>query len=302
MANKTAKCTCCNNVFYTVDMVQTEMPNRGNRNAYMCVACATRNRNYHTNNNVLQGKAKANMVGAGIELETSYSNEYARNIMFEYGFIPTHDGSLSSDGAGSRYGDWDGNACEYVSGIMQGLNKASKFCDTLQTLIDNNHVRINESCGTHFHVSVNAMKNGNGEQVYIGYIQRFYHSLFTPLCNAMKANPEKTTAMFGRYFSNWAKTVHADSYCGDRYNFINVTNDSNIEFRLNKFVNAKQYQNLMKMEVEMVQAIVKNFCEHFNDEPKDNRRYANKTEYRKHKANVTAGKLVKIFEKYSANI
>ena len=52
----------------------------------------------------------------------------------------------------------------------------------------------------------------------------------------------------------------------------------------------------------MVQAIVTNFCEHFNDEPKDKRRYATKTAYRKHKAQTTAKKLVKIFEKYAHNI
>jgi hypothetical protein len=53
------------------------------------------------------------------------------------------------------------------------------------------------------------------------------------------------------------------------------------------------------MEVEMVQAVVTNFCEHFNDEKIDSRRYKNMTEYRKHKASMTAKKLVKIFEKYS---
>lgn len=299
---KTAKCTCCNSVFFTNDMVKTPMAKRGMANAYMCQNCATQNRNYHTSNNVLQGKAKVNQVFIGIELETSYTNEYARNTIFEYGLIPTHDCSLNSDGFGSRYG-WDGNACEYVTGIMQGLNIASKMAVTIEKLMQDDHLKINDSCGTHFHVSINSMKDSNGEKTYIGYIQRFYHSLFVPLCEAMKANPEATQKLFGRYFnSHYAKTIHADSYCGDRYNFINVTNDSNIEFRLNKFQNAKQFQNLMKMEVEMVQAIVTNFCEHFNDEKIDHRRYENMTAYRKHKASMTAGKLVKIFEKYSAKI
>ena len=74
--------------------------------------------------------------------------------------------------------------------------------------------------------------------------------------------------------------------------------DSNIEFRLNKFVSAEQYQKLMHMEVEMTQCIVKNFCEHFDDTPKDSRRYPTKTAYRKHKADVTANKLIKIFREY----
>lgn len=298
---KFAKCTCCGAVNYVDSMVKTAMPKRGNAAAYMCESCARQNRSYHTSNNVMQGVTKVNAVGCGIEFETSYTDEYARNIMFEYGFIPTHDCSLVSEGRGGRYG-YDGNTCEYVSGIMQGLNIASKFAVTVENLMNENHLKINDSCGTHFHVSVNAMKDAAGEQVYMGYIQRFYHSLFIPLTEVMKANPAATKAVFGRYFNeHYAKTIHADSYCGDRYNFINVTNNSNIEFRLNKFQNAKQFQNLMKMEVEMTKAIVTNFCEHFNDSEIDNRRYPTMTAYRKHKASMTAGKLVKIFKKY-ANI
>jgi hypothetical protein len=302
MAKTYAKCTCCGTVNHVSEMVKTEMPNRGGRHAYMCSNCARQNRSYHTSNNVLQGKAKVNAVCVGIEFETSFSDEHARNIMFEYGFIPTHDCSLNSDGNARRYG-YDGNTCEYVSGIMQGLNIASKFAVTAEKLISENHMSVNNSCGTHTHISVDSMKDEHGEKTYIGYIQRFYHSLFVPLSDAMKANPNATEKLFGRYFnSHYAKSINPDSYCGDRYNFINVVNNSNIEFRLNKFVSAKQYQNLIKMEVEMVKCIVTNFCEHFNDTEIDSRRYPNKTAYRKHKADVTAKKLVKLFEKYSANI
>ena len=52
-----------------------------------------------------------------------------------------------------------------------------------------------------------------------------------------------------------------------------------------------------EIEVEVVKCIVTNFCEHFNDSQIDNRRYENMTAYRKHKANVTAQKIVKLFEK-----
>ena len=302
MAKMTAKCTCCGTVDYTANMVKTAMPNRGMAHAYMCGTCATRNRNYHTSNNVLQGKAKVNAIGCGVEFETSYSDEHARNIMFEYGFIPTHDCSLHSDGNGNRYG-WDGNTCEYVSGIMQGLNIVSKFAVTAEKLISEGHMKVNNSCGTHFHVSVDSMKDDNGQQTYMGYIQRFYHSLFVPLSNAMRDNPEKTKAIFGRYFdSHYAMAVSMNSSAQSRYNFINVTNHSNIEFRLNRFVSAKQFQELVKMETEMTKAIVTNFCEHFNDTDIDSRRYENRTAYRKHKAQVTANKLVKIFLKYSENV
>jgi hypothetical protein len=297
----TAKCTRCGATYSVSDMVGTEMPNRGGRIAYMCNRCASHNSSYHTSNSDLKGKAKVHKVCVGTEHETSYSDEYARNIMFEYGFIPTHDGSLRSDGGGSSYG-WDGNSTEYVSGIMQGLNIISKWAETVEGLIENGHMGLNSTCGTHTHISVDNMKDANGNKTYMGYIQRFYHSLFVPLCEAMQNNQSKTKRVFGRYFTSYASAIDFSTYANDRYNFINVTNDNNIEFRLNKFVSAKQYQNLVKMEVEMTKCIVTNFCEHFMDTPKDTRRYPNKTSYRRHKAQVTAEKLVKIYEKYSANI
>lgn len=288
---KTAKCTCCGTVAFTDTMVKTEMPNRGKRNAYMCRTCASQNRWYHTSNNELQGKAKANAVGVGWELETSFSDDYARNILFEFGMIPTNDSSLY----GSR-------TCEYVSGIQQGLNIGSKMCVTIEKLMQENHLQINDSCGTHFHVSVNSMKDSNGQQTYMGYIKRFYHSLFVPLAKAMRENPEKTKKLFGRTFTGYARDIDESTNAENRYNFINATNNSNIEFRLNKFVSAKQSQAVTKMEVEMVKAIVTNFCEHFNDTDIDTRRYQTKTAYRKHKAQVTANKLVKLFHKYADSI
>lgn len=288
---RNAKCTCCGAVHPVIHMIPTAMPNRGGNNAYMCRECATRNRYYHTSNTELQGKAKANQTGVGWEVETSYSDDYARNILFEYGMIPTNDSSLH----GMR-------TCEYVSGIQQGLNIGSKMCVTIEKLMQDGHLQINDSCGTHFHVSVNSMKDEHGQMVYMGYIRRFYHSLFVPLANAMRNNPEKTKRLFGRNFTGYAMDINENSNAGNRYNFINVTNDSNIEFRLNKFVSAKQAQAVTKMEVEMVKCIVTNFCEHFNDIPRDAMRYPTKTAYRKHKAQVTANKLVKLFEKYSANI
>lgn len=291
MAKTTAKCTCCNREFNVIHMVKTEMPNRGMRNAYMCTDCATRNQHYHTSNNELQGKAKKNSLRVGHELETAYNDDYARNILFEYGCIPTNDSSLH----GMR-------TCEFVTGIQQGLNIGSKMAVTIEKLLRDGHLQINDSCGTHFHVSINNMENANGERVYMGYIRRFYHSLFTPLADAMASDPEKTKKLFGRYFTGYAERINQHSNENSRYNFINVTNDSNIEFRLNRFNNAKQYQALMKMEAKMVETIIANFCEHFNDRPTDTRRHPTRTAYRKHKAQVTANKLVQIFQKTANNL
>lgn len=312
MARNNAKCSRCGGTFPVFGMFGTTSAKRGGQPEYMCADCATHNDYYHTTNHHVVGTDKINMVFVGIENETSYTDDYARNAMFEYFFIPTHDCSIESDGRGNRYGR-DGNTCEYVSGLMKGLNRASKFALTCDRLIADGHMSINDSCGTHFHVSIDSMKDENGEKTYMGYIRRFYHSIFVPLAKAMKENPEKTEKLFGRFFTDhydeygvfvpgYARFIdrNADENC--RYNFINVVNNNNIEFRLNRFVNGKQYQALMKMEVEMVKCIVTNFCEHFNDADFDTRRYPNRTAYRKHKADVTANKLVKLYEKYTANM
>lgn len=301
MARMYAKCSCCGGSFPVVDMVGTISAKRGNQPEYMCADCATNNRQYHATNDKVMGTDKVNDVFVGIESENSFSDEYARNTMFEYGFIPTHDCSLRSDGYGSRYG-WDGNTCEYVSALMKGLNRASKWALTCDRLMADGHLKVNDSCGTHFHVSIDSMKDGNGEKTYMGYIRRFYNSLFVPLCKEMKASPDATKALFGRYFTGYAKEIDMETtqkYHNDRYYFINCMADNNIEFRLNRFVSGKQYQALMKMEVEMVKCVITNFCEHFNDTNIDHRRYENMTAYRKHKASVTAAKLVKIFKKYA---
>jgi hypothetical protein len=291
MARTNAECTRCGRLFEVVDMVGTAMPNRGGNTAYMCRHCAEVNEWYHARNDKNRGVEKKNKVFVGHEYEVSFNDAYARNIMFEFGLIPTNDSSLH----GRR-------TCEFVTGIQSGLNIASKMAATIETLVNGGHLEINDSCGTHFHVSIDSMKDADGNKTYMGYIARFYHSLFVPLCKVMQENPEKTEALFGRYFTGYAHTINTNSDASDRYNFINVTNNSNIEFRLNKFVSAKQMQNLMKMEVKMVETIVTNFCEHFNDTDFDRRRYPTRTAYRKHKADVTAKKLVKLYEKYTANI
>lgn len=291
MARNYANCTCCGGSFSVETMTGTAMPNRGGRMAYMCPTCARQNRYYHTSNTEMQGKAKKNLIFVGWELETSFSDNYARNQLFEYGMIPTNDSSLH----GQR-------TCEYVTGIQQGLNIGSKMCVSIEKLMQENHLQINDTCGTHFHVSIDSMKDGNGQQTYMGYIQRFYHSLFVPLANEMRNNPQKTKKLFGRNFTEYARNIDENTNPNNRYNFINVTNNSNIEFRLNKFVNAKQAQALAKMEVEMVKAIVINFCEHFMDTEWDTRRYEKRTAYRKHKAQVTASKLVKLFHKYADSL
>ncbi len=314
-ANTVAECTRCNRVFDVRSMIPCVSAKRGGNAKYICERCDSTNERYHVSNNAIVGKNYEHKTRVGVEVEASYSDATARNAFFEYDCIATHDGSLDSDGIGCRYASVygsDGNTAEYVTPIMNGLPTASKLALTIQRLVDGGHLKMNDSCGTHFHVSVNNMEDANGNAVYMDYIRRFYNSLFMPLTVHLANHPEYTEKVFGRYFGQyrnpitWTATQEAHN---DRYYYINCMADNNIEFRLNKFVNAKQYQALMKMCIEMTECIVKNFCEHFNDEninvklynriDRNGNKVASKTKYRKHKADVTADKLVKIFQKYA---
>lgn len=313
--NKHANCTRCGLLFDVRSMIPCVSAKRGGNPKYVCERCDRTNERYHVQNNAIVGKDYKHEICTGCEIEASDSDAIARNAFFEYHCIATHDGSLRSDSFGNRYESVygsDGTTAEYVTPIMNGLPTASKLALTMQRLVDGGHLKMNSSCGTHFHVSVNNMKDADGNAVYMSYIRRFYNSLFMPLTVHLANHPEDTEKVFGRYFGQyrhqitWTATQEDHD---DRYYYINCMADNNIEFRLNKFVNAKQYQALMKMCIEMTECIVKNFCEHFNDEninvklynriDRNGNKVASKTAYRKHKADVTADKLVKIFQKYA---
>ena len=316
-----ASCQCCGRKFDVRYMFGTPSRKRNMGAIYQCERCHDENLSYGTTNDEVKGKNGGYKHGLrfGPEVELSFSNAYARGLLFEYGCIPTHDGSLNPDERNFRYG-YDHSACEYVSPIFEGKPTISKLCLTLEHLRVGGYIVANDSCGTHLHVSMFNMRNKNGEQVYMSYIRRFYHSLFVPLCKYMETRPEDVRNVFGRPFNpDYADRIDWGCNVADRYNFINVMNDSNIEFRLCKFDNGKQYQNLVHMCGEMVQCIVTNFCEHFDvdiakvdakryykvnsdGEPMrlaNGNRIPSKTAYRKHKAEVTANKLIKIFQKYA---
>ncbi len=276
MAN-IAKCNCknCNNIgTHPIPLFK-----RGGRQAFLCDYHYSHNEGYYTKNNSKQGTTKAHGFTYGVEFETSKSTPKARIEFTDIGYLPTHDATVN---------------CEYKSPIMNGLNQLAKHTVTFERLINENDLEVNNECGTHLHIGGSALNLENMQ-----YIKRFYHSLFVPLSDKLANNPEATKALFGRSLNYWASPIHQGCSVEAHTNFINMQHDHTIEFRACKFVNAKQYMNAVHFCDEVVKTVLNNFVEHFNDEPKDKRRYATQTAYRKHKAQMTAKKLVKLFEKYS---
>lgn len=280
--SRTPVCMCnnCN----AIGTVKVAIANRGNRFGYMCDFHASRLEGYTQENDFRKGSRKVNGFTFSCELETSASTPKARGELLNFGYLPTSDATVN---------------VEYKSPIYEGLNAISKQLVSIDNLMCGGDLEIDSSCGTHFHV-------GHADYINpetMGYIRRFYHSIFVPLSDCMRENPEATKAFWGREFGffGWAMAIDSHSDAMQHRNFVNMEHAYTIEFRLAKFRSASQYMNIVKFCRDTVNAIIENFVKHFNDTDFDRNRYENQTAYRKHKATITANKIVKLYCKY-ANI
>lgn len=296
MSRINATCTRCGIVMIARSMIATECANRGaNKRSFMCPDCAKTNEGYGSRNNVEVGGVN-NGLRYGIELETTASTEYFRNMMFRYDYIATHDGSLNSTGERiytiGNNGWYTESSCEYVSATNKGLKRFTKQFIEIEKCHNEGQVEWDDSCGTHCHISLDNMENGE-----MTMIRAYYQSLFMPLQAVMIANPAKTEDFFGRYFSySFAREITENTrmrpeHHNDRYAWINAVHDSNIEFRLNKFRTAQQMLTCIKFETWVVKTIVSNFTSKYNDVPRSERKaLAQKT------AQKLAKKLQKIYD------
>lgn len=284
---RTPRCMCktCNNI----GTVRIPIAKRGDRFGYLCDFHARQEEGYSVENGYRLGDRKGHQGTFSTEFETSFSTEKARGELADFGFKPTSDCTVD---------------VEYKSPIYEGLNALSKQCVSIEKLIASGDIRVGSECGTHFHV-------GHAEfisPVTMRYLRRFNGSLFVPLSEAIMADVEKSARFFGRQPNRWAEPVSFSDPSGDYEGWrmkheamFNLQHDYTVEFRQAKFVSASQYMAVAKFSRDVVNTLVENFIKHFNDEEWDTNRYPTRTAYRKHKADVTAKKLVKLYEKYTAN-
>lgn len=282
----TCMCKDCNRI----GTVRIPIAKRGNRYGYLCDFHATQEEGYSVENGVRMGVPKVNKFTFSVELEASMSTEKARGELADFGFKPTYDCTV---------------AVEFKSPIYEGLNALSKQCVSIEKLVESDELKMDITCGTHLHVGHAEYINGETMR----YLRRFNGSLFVPLSEAIKADPIKASLFFGRLHNRWAEPVTFEDPSGNYAGFqmkhtamFNLQHDYTVEFRQAKFVDASQYMAVAKFARDVVNALIENFIKHFNDTEWDTNRYPTRTAYRKHKADVTANKLVKLYEKYTANI
>lgn len=274
--NTACKCQYCGAIGDTAHFVRVTLANRGGRSAYLCPAHATRygDHGYHQRaQTATRGTSKAHGFTFGFELELTAPTAQMRVELANVGFMPTQD--ITTD-------------TEFVSPVYQSMNPLPKKLETIHKLILAGEGAITDREGTHIHVGHVEFINRETND----YIARFYHSLFTPLSEAMRAEPARTEKLFGRNFNNWARPIDRYTDPREHTNFINLQHSRTIEFRLAKFITPGQFMNCFYFARDVAKTIINNFIKHFNDDNADRA-------YRLHKAQVTANKLVKLFYKYT---
>ena len=292
----TVKKATCQNCGMTIqndfsNATKLELNDRGGRTAYLCSNCSNKwslMESYSTENSKTRGKGNRFNDSISYELETSFSTPQAWIELTHHDFLASRDSTVD---------------IEFKTPIYNGKKALIKKAKTVQSLIDSNDLEIGRGCGTHIHVGT-FNNEGILNPTTHEYVRRFYHSLYVPLSDYLVAHPQECKKVFGR--SLVVGSYYQPIYNGcdelEHSNFINMEHSSHscctIEYRVCKFVNYTQFCNMVHMVVDMNHIVYSNFIEHFNDTPK----HGTIREYRKHKADVTAQKLIKCFQKYLNNL
>ena len=243
---------------------------------YMCPECYNKKRSYSTENSLLVNLAKKHGFTYSFEMELSkHSDAFVRMLQYN-NFLPTSDCTVE---------------IEYKSPIYQSLCGIRKLFRSMATELDNDY--FDYTCGTHCNIGHVDYINESTIQI----LGRFYHSLFVPMSQWLELNPLASVEIYGRQIGGWAQPITSSTNPYEHRNFINLEHDTHIEFRQCKFVNENQYVDCVQLNTKIVTAIINNFIMHFDSEDFDTRRYKNITEFRRHKASVTAKKIVALLEK-----
>ncbi len=238
-SNKNPICQCvnCNNRGWKKYPIRR----RGGGNAYLCEYHAHSLESYFAENSLRIGEMKANGFTYSVELETSAADFNARLELCVAGFLPTADSTVFA---------------EFKSPIYNGANALKAFLPSIQWLLDERHIAIDNTCGTHFHVGHDTMINSRT----MDYIRRFYHSLFLPLSLELERNDDKATEIFGRGFGYWAQAITAHTSPTEHTNFINTQHENTLEFRRAFFRDAEQYSRCADFCRKVTEKVCKTFC------------------------------------------
>lgn len=208
------------------DMVKVKLPSLANEknvgSRYMHPDCI-QIRPYHGERQCkTTHKPNKDGIKIGFELEGSFPtyNDYARCMNGIYGFVPTRDSSIDGYEIGDNV-DVEFNTPIYCN--LSGIQSMMRSMEDAHF-----HTKGNNT-GHHINISgptLNTLKWRHNFEVII------------KIGEWLRSNPEICKACFGREICHYANVEYS---CNDKYSFINVSHNNRIEFRIPRYLNARQY-------------------------------------------------------------
>lgn len=290
MCKTTAKCQVCGRELVTSEMQKVKNPK--SHYGYICSHCL-RSEDYYSSNEANSTKTtgtkeKTVSITTGFEFETSDNMDANRLKMLEhYGFKATSDGSISGS--------------EYKSPIFNNLNGIAKL---MYSMVDSEETgagfpNLNE-CGCHVNVWSSDLNEKDWQR-----IQNYYNIIFKPLYDAV-ANDANAYKLFGRGIKNSRyDTYYYRGFGLHHETMVNMQSNKithpRIELRICAYANNKQFMNCLRFANDFMKTILVNFSRNYMTDSQaqamgKTSEFA--TAHNRHKAEITAQKLVKVYNKY----
>ena len=133
---------------------------------------------------------------------------------------------------------------EWKSPIYNNIHEL----DRVSPLLNKCGYLVGEEAGTHVHVSFDHKRQLHNDD----------GNCFAEVLERMEDRPEETKLIWGRNFNRWCKKQAEYGDSDDRYVAFNlVSHHDTLEFRLPRFLNARQYKNVVQMCRKMTYHIEK---------------------------------------------
>lgn len=290
-ARNVRHCTClqCKQPIAPGEGYSAPLASNGGRAQYICWHCKQgyNDLSYgaHAHARATGKQAKSGLTYS-VELEVRNVDALTRGEMAAVGFIATKDCTTE---------------VEYKMPPRGNLNNA-KTWTTVERLAREGHLAITAAEGTHIHIGHGDVEHpqadGNPTPDLINprtmaRLRIYSGTILDPLMKYMHDHCIGTVKVFGRDFNGMARYGIYGVDPDDRYLAINITNRTTIEYRLPRFRTAEQYRYCLKTCAALTKTIVANFMQYANDPCAE-------FDKLQHKAEITAAKLVKVWQKYAA--
>lgn len=236
---------------------------RSKKGKYVCSSCMEK-KGYSTKNDVRVGRPTKAGWTFGFEFECVPKSREDEAVLVskKWGFIPTSDSSLPSNGV------------ELKSPTINGRSSLKRMFDAANEAVDFS----DERCGQHINIGNKWMDSTIMRAVRDRGVDIFY-----PVESYMAEHRQITEKVCGRYFRTYCGQcgMSGGYHHGD---WLNLDHGNRVEFRISKFTTPEQYFNLVNMWVDMLDAVHKKYV------------MCGLTEKA---AKATGKELVKIFQQYA---